>query len=83
MCRIRSDVFVRRCRSRLVIREREKGHQGLGLVLPREYPVSGGLSGNINRPEDKQNYVLLLKEIRQQLDTASILDGKTYLLTVA
>ncbi|CAF4395372.1 unnamed protein product, partial [Rotaria magnacalcarata] len=35
-----------------------------------EYPVSGGLSGNIVRPEDKQNYVLLLKELREQLDIA-------------
>jgi chitinase len=49
----------------------------------REYPVSGGLPGNIHRPEDKQNYVLLLKELRQQLDLASTNDQKTYLLTVA
>jgi len=53
------------------------------FLFLREYPVSGGLAGNIVRPEDKQNYVLLLKEIRQQLDTAGFLDGKTYLLTVA
>lgn len=54
-----------------------------GVDLDWEYPVSGGLTGNIVRPVDKENYVLLLKEIRQQLDTAGILDGKTYLLTVA
>jgi chitinase len=46
----------------------------------REYPVSGGLPGNTHRPEDKQNYVLLLKELRRQLDAVP---NKTYLLTVA
>jgi hypothetical protein len=56
---------------------------GNDLLLLREYPVSGGLAGNTVRPEDKQNYVLLLKEIRQQLDTVGIVSGKTYLLTVA
>jgi chitinase len=54
-----------------------------GVDLDWEYPVSGGLAGNINRPEDKQNYVLLLKEIRQQLDVAGAQVGKRYLLTVA
>ncbi|CAF1332106.1 unnamed protein product [Adineta ricciae] len=54
-----------------------------GVDLDWEYPVSGGLTGNIVRPVDKENYVLLLKEIRQQLDSAGTLDGKTYLLTVA
>ncbi|CAF2946012.1 unnamed protein product [Rotaria sp. Silwood2] len=54
-----------------------------GVDLDWEYPVSGGLPGNIVRPEDKQNYVSLLQEVRKQLNTAGILDGKTYLLTVA
>ena len=46
----------------------------------REHPVSGGLSSNSRRPEDKQNYVLLLKELRHQLDAQT---NKKYLLTVA
>ena len=49
----------------------------------REYPVSGGLPGNTRRPVDKQNYVLLLKEIREQLDIAGRIDRTTYLLTAA
>lgn len=47
----------------------------------REYPVSGGLPGNVQRPEDKQNYVLLLKEVREQLDRVN--KDQPYLLTVA
>jgi GH18 family chitinase len=38
------------------------------------------LPGNIRRPEDKQNYVLLLKELRRQLDA---IPNKKYLLTAA
>jgi chitinase len=53
------------------------------MLLSREYPVSGGLAGNTVRPEDKQNYVSILREIRQQLDVAGLVSGKRYLLTVA
>lgn len=35
------------------------------------------------RPQDKENYVLLLKELREQLDAQSTKDGKRYLLTIA
>lgn len=54
-----------------------------GVDLDWEYPVSGGLAGNSYRPEDKQNYVLLLQKIREKLNTAGAADGKTYLLTIA
>ncbi len=49
-----------------------------GVDLDWEYPVSGGLSTNIYRPEDKENFTLLLAELRSQLDQAG-----DYLLTIA
>nr|WP_235440476.1 glycosyl hydrolase family 18 protein [Paenibacillus sp. DMB20] len=54
-----------------------------GVDLDWEYPVGGGLAGNSARPEDKQNYTLLLQEIRNKLDAAEKTDGKDYLLTIA
>jgi chitinase len=54
-----------------------------GIDLDWEYPVSGGKAGNTNRPEDKQNYTLLLKKIRETLDAQSAKDGEEYLLTIA
>lgn len=47
-----------------------------GVDLDWEYPVSGGAAGNTNRPQDKQNFTLLLKEIRRQLDSQSAVTGK-------
>ena len=49
-----------------------------GVDIDWEYPVEGGLEGNIHRPEDKENFTLLLAELRSQLDAAG-----DYLLTVA
>ncbi|WP_318509250.1 glycoside hydrolase family 18 protein [Bacillus sp. T3] len=43
----------------------------------------GGESDNINRPEDKQNFTLLLKKIRETFAAQSARDGKEYLLTIA
>ncbi|CAF3715578.1 unnamed protein product [Rotaria socialis] len=54
-----------------------------GIDVDWEYPVSGGLPANIRRPEDKQNYLFLLKELRNQLDVAGKVDRKNYLLTIA
>jgi GH18 family chitinase len=54
-----------------------------GVDLDWEYPVCCGLPGNTYRPEDKENYTLLLQELRTQLDAAAAQDGRTYLLTIA
>jgi len=53
-----------------------------GIDIDWEYPVEGG--DNIpHRPSDKENYVELVKLIRQKLNAQSARDGKTYLLTIA
>lgn len=54
-----------------------------GVDLDWEYPVGGGESDNINRPEDKQNFTLLLKKIRETFEAQSAKDGQEYLLTIA
>lgn len=54
-----------------------------GIDLDWEYPVGGGLEGNVNRPADKQNYTLLVAELRNQLNVQETKDGKDYQLTIA
>jgi chitinase len=57
-----------------------------GIDLDWEYPNQVG-AGNPHRPEDKENFTLLLKEVREHLDEQSKKDGKPehdkYLLTIA
>ncbi len=54
-----------------------------GVDLDWEYPVSGGLAANSRRGEDKHNFTLLLKKIREKLDAKGAADNKHYLLTIA
>ena len=54
-----------------------------GIDIDWEYPALQGLEGNTYRPEDKQNYTLMFKELRRQLDSLQQQTGKRYLLTTA
>jgi chitinase len=52
-----------------------------GIDLDWEWPGSEGNVGNIIRPEDKQNFTLLVAEFRDQLDDYGDETGENYLLT--
>nr|WP_253294623.1 glycoside hydrolase family 18 protein [Anaerocolumna aminovalerica] len=54
-----------------------------GVDIDWEYPVGGGLPTNTARPEDKQNFTLLMQKLREKLDERGKIDGKHYLLTFA
>lgn len=54
-----------------------------GLDIDWEYPVEGGEEDNSRSADDKENFVLLMKTVREALDAASSEDGKYYLLTIA
>lgn len=70
-------VFARSCADLLL------AHDLDGVDLDWEYPVSGGASGVVHRPQDKQNFTLLLRELRQTLDRQGRREGRQYVLTVA
>lgn len=54
-----------------------------GVDIDWEYPVCGGLASNVTRPADRQNYTLLLAELRARLDALAAANGRPYLLTIA
>jgi chitinase len=63
-----------------------RAHELDGIDLDWEYPGQG-VAGIKFRAEDKQNFTLMLKTLRSQLDAASDADGRSgrrrYLLTIA
>ncbi|WP_242202178.1 glycoside hydrolase family 18 protein [Aestuariivivens insulae] len=59
-----------------------KKHGFDGVDLDWEYPGQRG-EDNAFRPSDKENFTLLLAEIRKALDKAGDSDNKHYLLTIA
>ncbi|MEO8607528.1 MAG: glycoside hydrolase family 18 protein [Chloroflexota bacterium] len=54
-----------------------------GIDIDWEYPTGGGEDGNSARPEDKQNFTLLLAEFRKELEAQGSTDNQHYLLTIA
>ena len=54
-----------------------------GVDIDWEFPVAGGLESNVRRPDDKANYTLLLRALRDALDDAGKADRRHYLLTAA
>ncbi|TDO24238.1 glycoside hydrolase family 18 protein [Pedobacter duraquae] len=54
-----------------------------GIDIDWEYPGLHGAAGNVFRLEDKQNYTLMFKTLREQLDSLQQITRKSYLLTTA
>ena len=54
-----------------------------GVDIDWEYPAMRGEEGNVYRPEDKQNFTLMFREIRAELDKLEAERGRKYLLTAA
>lgn len=59
-----------------------KKHQLDGLDFDWEYPNLPG-DNNPYRPEDRENFVSMLKSVREALDSLGQLDGKHYLTSIA
>ncbi len=60
-----------------------RAHGFDGVDIDWEFPVAGGMAGNVVRPEDKANFTLLLQALRERLDAAGQADARPYLLTAA
>lgn len=54
-----------------------------GIDIDWEFPVAGGMQGNVERPVDRENFTLLLAELRRQLDAQGAKDNRYYELTIA
>ncbi|MCB9365809.1 MAG: glycoside hydrolase family 18 protein [Calditrichaeota bacterium] len=71
------ELFAASCAEFIVL------HGFDGVDLDWEYPDGGGEGGNIERPEDAANFILLCARIRHKLDSLEALDGHARLLTMA
>jgi chitinase len=49
-----------------------------GIDIDWEWPGSEGNTGNVIRPQDKQNFTLMAQEFRRQLDAYGATTGKRY-----
>jgi chitinase len=54
-----------------------------GIDIDWEFPVAGGMEGNVERAVDKENFTLLLATLREMLDTAGVQHHRHYELTIA
>ncbi|WP_026630263.1 glycoside hydrolase family 18 protein [Dyadobacter alkalitolerans] len=54
-----------------------------GVDIDWEYPAMPGEEGNIFRPEDRQNFTLMFKAIREELDLLQKEKSRAYQLTTA
>lgn len=54
-----------------------------GIDIDWEFPGGGGMPYNGEQAADKENYTLLLAEMRRQLDILGAIDHKRYYLTAA
>jgi chitinase len=54
-----------------------------GIDIDWEFPVAGGMEGNVERPVDRENFTLLLAELRRLLDAEGVRDHRHYELTIA
>ncbi len=52
-----------------------------GIDIDWEWPGSDGNTGNVIRPQDKQNFTLLMAEFRRQLDAYGASVGRHYSLS--
>lgn len=60
-----------------------KKYQLDGVDIDWEYPDMNGETGNIHRPEDKQNYTLMFSALRDELNSLEREAGKKMYLTTA
>lgn len=54
-----------------------------GVDIDWEFPTGGGMTGNAERPQDKTNFTLLMKALREKLDEQGARDNCHYLLSFA